>query len=97
MGRCAIWRPGGVVRLKPVAHSLLSSPCLLILLGRATGGSCRSSTRFVSNITIGSSASRSSLAARLIVLGSKVSSEFPGLRGFSFVDADLDPLSALGL
>ena len=97
MGQCAIWLPGGVARLKPVTYGLLSSPCLFLLLGRATGASCRSSSRFVSNITIGSSASWSGLAARLIVLGSKVSSEFPGLRGFSFVDVDLDPLSASGL
>ena len=96
MGPCAIWLRGGVARPRPIARPPFLSSSLRSF-SRTTGASRRPSGRFAVKITIGSSAALIGLAAHLIVLGSKVSSEFPGQRGFSFVEVDLDPLSASGL
>ena len=96
MGPCAIWLRDGVARLRLVA-GLLSLPRLFVLLGgRPVLHAGRLSSRFRTLQSVHLRPGRD-LATRLIVLGSKVSPEIPGLRGFSFVDVDLDPLSASGL
>ena len=95
MGQCAIWQRDGVARLRRQASFRFFVSCS-VWGGRLVHGAGRpavSREDYIQFIRVRIEGH----AVHLIVLGSKVSSEFPGLQGISFVDVDLDPLSASGL